>query len=125
MRPSFVPRRAASAIVALLFCAFATADPAAQRRGAPAAAADPSLVDITQATVVTPATLSPQERTAVRVLVEEVAKRTNVRLPVVTQWPAGTVPAIAVGPAATASSWAGAGLRGAPSAAAPAREGYR
>ena len=125
MRPSFVPRRAASALVAVLLCAFSTADPAAQRPRAQAAAPDPSLVDITQATVVTPATLSLQERTAVRVLVEEVAKRTNVRLPVVTQWPAGPVPAIAVGPAATASSWAGAGLRGAPSAAAPGREGYR
>jgi hypothetical protein len=125
MRPSFVPRRAASAIVALLLlCVFSTADPAAQRRAEPAAS-DPSLVDITQATVVTPATSSLQERTAVRVLVEEVAKRTNVRLPVVTQWPAGTVPVIAVGPAAIASNWAGAGLRGAPAAAAPGREGYR
>jgi hypothetical protein len=129
MRPSVFPRRAASsAILGLVLCVLYTAAPSAQRRPAPAAplvADDPSLVDITGATVVTPANPSPQERTAVRVLVEEVAKRTNVRLLVASQWPAGSVPAIAVGPAATASSWAGAGLKGAPSAAAPGREGYR
>ena len=113
--------------VTLLFCALAAADPAAQRRPSPPPpqAVDPSLVEITGATVVTPPNLSVQERTAVRVLVEEVAKRTNVRLPVATEWPDGAVPAIAVGPAATASKWAGAGLKGAPAAGSPGREGYR
>src|SRR5262249_4667715 len=69
--------------------------------------------------------LHVQDRTAVRVLVEEIAKRTNVRLAVSDQWPADSMAAIAVGPIATAPIWARAGLRGAPSAAAPGREGYR
>jgi hypothetical protein len=83
-------------------------------------------VDLTRATVVTPANLSPQEHTAIRVLVEEVARRTTVRLPVATEWPADGVPAIAVGPVSAASGWARAALRGLPSAqATPGREGYR
>lgn len=131
MRPSVPPRvtrRAASMLVALLLGALASAHPVAQRSRSVAtapAADDPSLVDISRATIVTPATLTVQERTAVRVLVEEVAKRTTVRLPVATGWPAGTVPAIAVGPLATSSSWAAIGLKGASSAGAPGREGYR
>jgi hypothetical protein len=86
--------------------------------------ADPSLVDITRATVVTPARLTVQERTAVRVLVEEVQKRTNVRLPVATEWPADSVPVIAVGPIGTASNWTAKGVRNAPSSANPGQEGY-
>ena len=131
MRPSLPPRvtrRAASVIGTLLLGALASAHPAAQRSRSVAtapAADDPSLVDISRATIVTPAALTVQERTAVRALVEEVARRTTVRLPVATAWPAGTLPAIAVGPLATSSSWAAAGLKGAPSAGAPGREGYR
>lgn len=127
MRPFPVTRRAAPVIVALLCGALSAAHPSAQRPPASPApsAGDASLVDITRATVVTPANLSVQERTAVRVLVEEVAKRTNVRLRVGTEWPDGAVPAIAVGPAATATKWAGAGLKGAPAAGSPGREGYR
>ena len=123
MRPSSAMRRM---IMAALF-ALSTADPNARQRPQPAPAPDdPSLVDLTRATVVRPATMSRQEETAVRVLVEEVAKRTNVRLPVSTQWPAASVPVIAVGPIGTAQAWAGAGLRGAPAAAGkPASEGYR
>ena len=85
---------------------------------------DRSFVDLSRATVVTPSTLSAQERTAVRVLVEEVAKRTNVRLPLATVWPAADAPAIAVGPIGSAQQWAAAGQRGL-SPAAPGREGYR
>ena len=123
----FLTRRATSILLSILLCVLPAAAPAAPQGPAPAAPAanDPTLVDITRATIVTPPGLNVQERTAVRVLVEEVAKRTNVRLPVSTGWPAETVPAIAVGPIATASSWAGAGMRGAPSAAPPGREGYR
>ena len=84
-----------------------------------------SLVDLTRATIVTPSTLAVPERTAVRVLVEEVEKRTTVRLPVASQWPADAVPVIAIGPLATASGWTAAGLRNAPSASAPGAEGYR
>jgi hypothetical protein len=120
-------RRAAALAIATVMRVAPAAEPSAQRMPAPAAVAeDPaSLVDITRATIVTPANLSLPERTAVRVLVEEVARRTTVRMPVATQWPAASVPAIAVGPLATASTWAGAGLRGAASAATPGREGYR
>ena len=124
----FLPaRRAAALAIAIVMPGAPAAEPSAQRMPAPAAVAeDPaSLVDITRATIVTPANLSLPERTAVRVLVEEVARRTTVRMPVATQWPAASVPAIAVGPLATASTWAGAGLRGAASAATPGREGYR
>ena len=122
----FRTRRTAPIFISALLSTF-SATPAAQQRPAPAplVAENPSLVDITRATIVTPSTSTLQERTAVRVLVEEVAKRTNVRLAVSDQWPADTVPAIAVGPIATASRWAGTGLRGAPSAASPGPEGYR
>lgn len=111
----------------LLLCAMCTTDPAARQRAQPSAApaADPSLVDLTRAAVVTPASLNVQERTAIRVLVEEIEKRTTVRLPVSAQWPADTVAVIAVGPLGTSTNWAGAGLRGATAAGTPGREGYR
>jgi len=107
----------------LLFCAALTAYPAARQQPAPVA--DQPGIDLARATVVTPSTLNVQERTAVRVLVEEVEKRTTVRLPVSDRWPAETVPVIAVGPLSTSTSWAAAGLRGVVTASAPGREGYR
>jgi len=123
--------------VIVLLCA-ATANPVASfdspdrtlvqdtRQQAPTTSADSSLVDLTRAVVVTPAAQRLQERTAVRVLVEEIAKRTNLRLTVSARWPAATVPVIAVGPIATASTWAGAGLGGVPGAnGKPGAEGYR
>jgi len=127
MRPSRRLRHAARLLPLVLLCLLFTTGPSAAQ-GPDASlpsTGDPSLVDLTRATIVTPSALSVQERTAVRVLVEEVEKRTGIRLPVAAQWPAGTVPAIAVGPLATASSWAGTGLRAAAAAAAPGREGYR
>ena len=119
--------RSARVILVLALVALSTVEPAAGQTPQPAPAVnDPSLLDLTRATVVTPSGLSLQERTAVRVLVEEVAKRTNIRLPVSTQWPADAVPVIAVGPIDTAPAWAGAGLRGAPPAGPrPNAEGYR
>jgi len=126
MRPFFM-RLAAPVVLSTLLGVLPAANLGAQTKPAPAPenAADQTLVDITRAAIVTPASLNVQERTAVRVLVEEVAKRTNVRLPVSAQWPAVGVPAIAVGAIATASSWAAAGLRGAASAPVPGPEGYR
>src|SRR5438445_5712995 len=115
-------------IVTACLCLVCTTVPAArQRTETPTApVGDPSLIDLARAAVVTPVTSSLQERTAVRVLVEEIAKRTNVRLAVSSQWPAETVPAIAVGPLATSSTWAGPGLRRASAAdGVPGREGYR
>ena len=96
----------------------------AQRPEVPAGA-DASLIDLARATIVTPSTLAVPERTAVRVLVEEIEKRTTVRLTVASQWPADGVPVIAIGPIATASDWAAAGLRGAAPASTPGAEGYR
>ena len=90
-----------------------------QRTVAPPAGSSTRWLDLTRAAIVTPETMSLQERTAVRVLVEEVEKRTNVRLPVSAEWPAEAVAAIAVGPIATSSGWAGAALRG------PARRARR
>jgi hypothetical protein len=131
MRPSRVTCLVAGAIlVAILRASAAATSPIELQQPAalPASSssADPSLIDLTQATVVTPPSPSVQERRAVRVLVEEVARRTSIRLAVASAWPADTVPAIAVGPLATASAWAAAGLRGAPAApGSPGREGYR
>ena len=122
MRSPIASRVATSASTLLVFCSV-SASP--QRATAPAAADDPSLVDITRATVVTPATLNLQERTAVRVLVEEVERRTNVTLPVATEWPADSVAVVAIGPIGTSSDWAAKGLRNTSTAANPAREGYR
>jgi hypothetical protein len=134
--PSSLAMRPALVIATMLLGILSAADPAAQQRRPAPAADDPSLLDLARATVVTPATLSVQERTAVRVLVEEVAKRTNVRLPVAAEWPKPTAAVIAVGPLATSStsstfstssssSWAAEGLRGAPAPkGTPGREGY-
>jgi hypothetical protein len=99
----------------------------AQRGTVPSAPADAdsSLVDVTRATIVTPSTLTVPERTAVRVLVEEIERRTTVRLPVASEWPTDPVPVIGMGPLATASGWAAAGLRNAAPASAPGAEGYR
>ena len=82
-------------------------------------------VDLTHATIVMPPTMTVPERTAVRVLVEEIEKRTGVRLPAATEWPAETEPVIAIGPLARAAGWAAAGLRNAPPAITPGPEGYR
>jgi hypothetical protein len=122
MRSPIASRVATSASALLVFCSVSAS---AQRATAPAAADDPSLVDITRAMVVTPATLNLQERTAVRVLVEEVERRTNVTLPVATEWPADSVAVVAIGPIGTSSDWAAKGLRNTSTAANPAREGYR
>jgi hypothetical protein len=109
--------------LSLLGAAFG-ADPAA-RQQTPAAVPYPALVDLARAAVVTPAMLNLQERTAVRMLIEEIEKRTAVRVPVSDQWPADTVPVIAVGPLGASATWAAQGLRSVPTSAAPGREGYR
>ena len=124
MRSSVLRRGAPAALILLLGMTW-TAPSVAHRQAPPPTAGDSSLIDISQATVVTPAKLSLQERTAVRVLIEEVQKRTNVRMPVATTWPADSVPVIAVGPLQTSATWAAPGLRKAGTPAAPGREGYR
>ncbi len=114
----------ASVLVGVLFAT----GPAAEQGPPPSASSTDrgtSFVDLTNARIVTPAILSVPERTAVRVLVEEVEKRTAVRLPVETAWPPDRVPVIAVGQFRTAANWAAAALRGGLPGPAPGAEGYR
>ena len=58
-------------------------------------------IDLQDAVVVAPDTLSARERKAVRVLVEEVEKRTEFRWPIVERLSPGSRPAIVVGSAQT------------------------
>jgi hypothetical protein len=109
----------------LCLAATLTIGRAAEQQKAPPGSPESSLVDVAEAVIVTPPVLNVQERTAVRVLVEEIEKRTAVHLPVSTEWPAETQPVIAVGPLSTATTWAAPGLKGVPSAAPPGKEGYR
>lgn len=90
----------------------------------PAAAAD--LIDLRQAIIVGPASPSVQEQTALRVLVEEVEKRTLVRLPMRgdVSGGIGSRPVIAVGTAAGLRGRAGDIPGGLPSAPPPGAEGY-
>src|SRR6516162_1636064 len=58
-------------------------------------------LELTNAVVVFPSNLSGPERKAVTMLVEEVEKRTRIRWPELTAWPAAgslAVPVIALGP---------------------------
>ena len=82
-------------------------------------------VSLVRATIVTSQDLSLQEQTAVRVLVEEVERRTAIRLPVATAWPQGEVPVIAVGTWDTAASWAGSARGAATRGSRPGPEGFR
>jgi hypothetical protein len=64
-------------------------------------------VDLARAVVVAPAQLSGPERKALVLLTDEVHKRTLVRWEVVPDWPADSVPVIAVGPAPLLKQFAG------------------
>jgi len=68
-------------------------------------AAEP--LDLRQAVVVCPSDLTKAENTAVRMLVEEVEKRTMVRWQVVHEWPDDSVPVVAVGPSSSLKAFAG------------------
>ena len=81
---SIAPTRLFGAVLLCVLCA--TGSAAGQGVPSPSSTGGrDTLVDLMRATVVTPETLSVPERTAVRVLVEEVEKRTTVRLPVATR----------------------------------------
>ena len=56
-------------------------------------------IDLSRAIVVVPDGLSGPENKAVRLLVEEVRKRSRIGWDVMIRWPSGAVPVIAVGPA--------------------------
>ncbi|MBI2826838.1 MAG: hypothetical protein HYX69_19360 [Planctomycetia bacterium] len=64
-------------------------------------------LDLTKAVVVEAADASPRERKAVDMLVDDVERRTQVRLPRGTKWPEAGGPAIVVGKAAGAAAFAG------------------
>jgi hypothetical protein len=64
-------------------------------------------LDLSKAVVVTPPKLSPPEQRAVRLLVEEVEKRTLIRWEVSHIWPADSVPVIGVGPVSALASFSG------------------
>ncbi|MEJ2009619.1 MAG: alpha-glucuronidase family glycosyl hydrolase [Acidobacteriota bacterium] len=65
------------------------------------AAGDDELIDLSQATIVSPQEPSRREQKAVQVLVEEIEKRTGIRLPVTSGWPATPTTTIVVGSAKT------------------------
>ena len=69
-----------------------TGPAAEQQRNSDSGSRDSALVDLTSAVVVTPAELNLQQRTAIRVLVEEDREAHGVRLRVSAQWPAETRP---------------------------------
>ncbi len=93
--------------------------------GAAQTEAPSATIALDRAVVVTATDLSRQERTAVRVLVEEVERRTAIRLAVATTWPAADVPVIAVGTWSTAPRWAGAARDALATGARPGPEGFR
>src|SRR5262249_18506161 len=64
-----------------------------------ATAARAAEIDLSRAVVVAPDGLAGPENQAVRVLVDEVRKRSRVGWDVVIRWPSAVVPVIAVGPA--------------------------
>jgi hypothetical protein len=112
-------RGARLAIALMLAALFFTLSP---RTGG----AEPALLDLRDAVVVTSGQLSKPETAAIDLLLDEVEKRSIIRWAVAHEWPADAVPVIAIGTAASAGEWAGAkapalGLTG---ASLPA-EGYR
>ena len=56
-------------------------------------------LDLSRAVVVSPPDLGGPERQAVRLLIDEIEKRSQIRLAEQTSWPTSSVPVIAVGPA--------------------------
>jgi hypothetical protein len=54
-------------------------------------------LDFSSAKIVVPKNLSKTEQAAIQMLVQEIYKRTRIRLPVTTNWPTASTPVIAVG----------------------------
>ncbi len=89
-------------------------------------AAPLAALDLQNAVVVTSPEASPRQKQAIRMLVEEVEKRTGILWPQLTAWPQSNAPVIAVGLEGAAGAFAGpyAGTLAA-SATASAPEGFR
>jgi len=83
-------------------------------------------LDLSGAIIVVPDGLSGPENKAVRLLVEEVRKRSRIGWDVMIRWPADAVPVIAVSPARLLSSFPGELREHVPSlAAGKEKEGFR
>jgi hypothetical protein len=82
-------------------------------------------LDLKRAVIVVPPSLTPREKKAVRMLQEEVEKRTAIRWDESTSWPSGAMPAIAVAPASALEAFAGSAAAQLTEAAVPGPEGYR
>jgi len=83
-------------------------------------------LDLSRAIVIVPDGLSGPENKAVRLLVEEVRKRSRIGWDVMLRWPAGAVPVIAVGPARLLDAFPGELRQHVPSVAAgKEKEGFR
>src|SRR3954465_15313826 len=67
-----------------------------------------ALVDLSRTVVVAPGRMSGPESNAVRMLIEEVEKRTQVRWTRSTTWPTTDQPVIALGPVSALKDFAGA-----------------
>ncbi len=89
------------------------------------AAAGEPMLDVTKAVVVTPTTPGAREQLAVRMLVEEIEKRSGVRWEVQAKWPADGVPVVLVGLSADAKQLAEQHGVEAPPAGKQAKERYR
>ena len=81
-------------------------------------------IDLTNAVVVTPASLDKVEDKAIQSLVEEVESRTAIQIPVQNKWPSGDQPVIAVGPLSKAQEFAGDNASNLTSGRKPGLEGY-
>lgn len=107
-------------VIVLAAAAFAGVAPApAGQTGSPSGL--PEILDLRSAVIVLPAEATPRERKAAQVLVDEVASRTQIRLPHGTDWPPDARPAIAVGRVGAFGSMRG----GPPKLDPPGREGFQ
>jgi len=90
-------------------------------------AADADTVDLSKAVVVVSAQATPRERKAVDMLIDELGKRTNLKLSQQTQWPDGASPVVAIGQISQWKSLAGrfAGKVSAQPPGKGAKEAYR
>jgi hypothetical protein len=89
-------------------------------------ALDPgAVVSLEHAVVVAPADLTGRERKAVEMLVDEVAKRSQIRWPVARDWPSDGAPVIAVGTPASLMHLAAAASELEAESDIPGAEGYR
>jgi len=91
----------------------------------PGAADAEEMIDLTNASVVFPSGATARERKAVQILVEEVQKRTGVRLPHGAEWPAGGRPTIAIGRIGSFGSGGSGERSDALELPRPGREGYQ